>query len=342
MEYAGGRVTEDDLSPSQQMIRLVMVFIPARAAYAAAKLGIADQIDEAGSTAENLAARLGVGALALERVLRALSGVGVLRRDDAGRYTLTPVGATLRHDAPDSVRDYIIFVHEFLYDLFRGLDGSLRSGWPAVDEIFGAPLFTYLQSAPDKAALFHAGLGNRGRIEAPAILEAYDFASCRNVVDLGGGNGAFLSAILAKHPGVTGLLMERGPAIAAARGGQGGPLPPCNLVESDYFKTVPSGGDVYVLKRVLFDHTDDEVTHILKNCRSAMDRASRLLIIEGLVGAANEPSLAHIMDLAYLVATTGRMRTEEEYAALLRRAKLHLTRVVPTRSDVSALEAVRA
>jgi hypothetical protein len=128
----------------------------------------------------------------------------------------------------------------------------VRTGKPAVGEIFGAPLFAYLQSAPDKAALFHAGLGNRGRIEAPAILNAYDFAACRRVVDLGGGNGAFLSAILAKHPGDSGVLLERGAAITAARGGQGGALPRCDLIEGDYFKAVPPGGDVYMLKRVLF------------------------------------------------------------------------------------------
>jgi hypothetical protein len=204
------------------------------------------------------------------------------------------------------------------------------------------PLFNFLQSSPEKGALFHAGLGNRGRVEAPAILEAFDFADCGRVVDLGGGNGAFLSAVLALHPGVSGVLLERAPAIAAARAGKGGPLPRCELIEGDYFQSVPPGGDVYVLKRVLFDHDDGEVLRILENCRSAMAEGGRVLIVEGLVAQENRPSLAHLMDLTYLVATAGRMRSGEDYAELLRRAGMLLRRTLPTQADVSLLEAVRA
>ena len=335
-------MSEVGLNPPQQMIRQAMAFISARAVYAAAKLCIADRMDAAGATVGELAARLGLDAPALERLLRALSGTGVVRRDADGRFALTPLGATLRRDAPDSVRDYVVYAHEFLYELFRGLDVSVRTGRPAVEDIFGAPLFTYLQSSPEKGALFHAGLGNRGQIEAPAILEAFEFADCRRIVDLGGGNGAFLSALLARHPGALGVLLERAPAIAAARAGKGGPLPRCELIEGDYFQSVPPGGDVYVLKRVLFDHNDDEVLRILGNCRTAMAEGGRLLIIEGLVAPTNQPSLAHLMDLTFLVATTGRMRTREEYAELLRRAGLRLMRTLPTRVDVSVLEAGRA
>jgi hypothetical protein len=324
------------------MIRLLMSFISARAIYAAAKLGIADHIGTAGSTGQSLATQLGLDRSALERLLRALTGLGVLLGDDAGSFTLTPLGATLRSDTPDSIRDYTIFAHEFLYDLFAGLVGSVSTGEPAVEAIFGAPLFTYLQENRDKAALFHAGLGNRGRIEASAILEAYRFADCRRIVDLGGGNGAFLSVLLAACPNASGVLFERGAAIEAARAGRGGPLPRCELIEGDYFQGVPAGGDVYLLKRVLFDHTNDEVVQIFRHCRVVMDTDTRLLIVEGLAGRVNEPGLAHLMDLVYLLATTGRMRTTEEYAELLQAAGLRLRRDLPTRSDVSVLEAVRA
>jgi hypothetical protein len=335
-------MSDGSLNPPQQMIRLAMAFISARAIYAAAKLGVADGMDERGAPIAELAARRGLDPAALERLLRALSSVGVVRCDANGCFALTPLGATLRRDGPESVRDYVVYAHEFLYELFRGLDGSVRTGRPAVEDIFGAPLFDYLQSSPEKGALFHAGLGNRGRIEAPAILDAFDFAGCRRVVDLGGGNGAFLSAILARQPAVSGVLLERAPAVAAARAGEGGPLPRCELIEGDYFRSVPPDGDVYVLKRVLFDHDDHEVRHILENCRAAMATGGRVLIIEGLVAPANRPGLAHLMDLTFLVATTGRMRTREEYATLLQDAGLRLTRVLPTQSDVSVLEAVRA
>ena len=331
---------ELDLTPPQQMARLLMGFVSARAIYTAAKLGIADWIEDVGSTVEYLTAQLGADRSGLERLLRSLTGIGVMRGDDKGRYFLTEIGETLRVNSPGSIRDYAIYVHEFLYDLFGRLPSSVRDGKPVVEEALGAPLFAYLQQHKDKAALFHAGLANRGRIETPAILDAYSFSDCKRVVDLGGGNGAFLSAIVNAHPAVSGVLLERAPAIAAARNGQGGPLPRCELIEGDYFEAVPTGADLYIFKRVLFDHSDDEVVKILCNCRAAMSPGGRIVIIEGLAGALNEPSLAHLMDLTFLVVTTGRMRTSEEYDALLGKAGLRLQRCLQTHSDVSVVEAV--
>ena len=329
-------------SPPQQMIRLLVGFIPARAVYAAVKIGLADKIDSAGSTADELAQRLKVDARSLERLLRVLSGLGVLRGERDGRFSLTELGHTLRTESPTSISDYSLFVHEFLYELFGGLAGAVASGRPAVEAVFGSPLYTYLQENPDEASLFHSGLSNRGRIEARAILDAYSFADCRSVADLGGGNGAFLSAILAQHPSMSGVLVERPSAIEAARAGRGGPLPRSELIEGDFFQSVPPGSDVYVLKRVLVDHTDDKVLQILRNCLAAMRQQNRLLIIEPLGGAVNELSLARLMDLTYLVAGTGRVRSQEEHDSLLRSAGLQLRRCLPTQSDVSILECVGA
>jgi hypothetical protein len=180
---------ELDPSPPQLMVWLLLGFISARAVYTAAKLGLADQIDAAGSTESELAGRLDVDRSGLERLLRSLSGLGILHCGDQGRYFLTKIGETLRADSPQSICDYAIYVHEFLYDLFRHLPDSVREGRPIVEQVFGAPLFTYLQQNKDAAALFHAGLANRGRIETPAILAAYNFAERNRVADLRGGNG---------------------------------------------------------------------------------------------------------------------------------------------------------
>lgn len=113
------------------------------------------------------------------------------------------------------------------------------------------------------------------------------------------------------------------------------------MIEGDYFAAVPPGADVYILKRVLFDHSDDEVVRILRNCRASMNPDGRLAIIEGLAGTMNEPNLAHLMDLIFLLVTTGRMRTTEQYGELLRKAGFRLQRSVATCSDVSVLEAAR-
>jgi len=342
MPTVSPQISEENLTQPQRMVRLLMSFIAARAVYAAAELDIPDHIEACGSTAESVAAQIDVNVSALERIMLALSGIGVLRRDDASRFFLTPLGKTLCRESPGSVRDYTIFVHEFHYKLFERLAMAVRTGKPAVEEAYGAPLYAFLQSNQDKAALFHTGLGNRGRLEALAILDVYDFASCRKVVDVGGGNGAFLSAILTRHPHSTGVLLERSAGIKAARTGLGNALSRCELVEGDYLQAVPLDGDIYVLKRVLFDQADREVVQILRNCRHAMGKNSQLLIIDGLAGKPNEPDLAHLVDLIYLVATTGRTRTKDQYEALLREAGLQLVEVIPTPSDVSVLQAIRA
>jgi hypothetical protein len=158
-------------------------------------------------------------------------------------------------------------------------------------------------------------------------------------VDVGGGNGGFLSAVLASYEQVSAVLVDQPSAIEAARAGRGGPLPRCQLVARDFFEGIPPAGDTYVLKRILFDWTDEKALQILQNCRRAMHGDARLLIIEPLIGPRNEPCPAHLFDMTFLVMLHGRLRTVEEYSGLLNKSGFNLQRVVPTESDVSIVEA---
>jgi len=318
----------------QSMIRLFMSYIPTRVIYAAAKLELTDLINDDGATSQDLAQKLKADSAALFRLMRVLAGVGVLRQDDNDRFFVTPFGETLRKDSPQSVRDYAIYSHELVYDAFKGITDTVRSGKPVIDDYFG-----FLRANPDKEAIFHAGMSNRGRIETASILDAYKFLDSQTVVDVGGGNGGFLSAILASNDHLSGVLFDQASAIEAAKAGRGGPLPRTVLVPGDFFDEVPSGGDVYTLKRVLFDWTDEEALRILKNCRRAMKSDARLLIIEPLIGAPNEPCPAHLFDMTFLVMLHGRLRTADEYSGLLGQTGFRLQRVIPTESEVSILEA---
>jgi hypothetical protein len=211
---------------------------------------------------------------------------------------------------------------------------SVRTGKPVIEN-----QFEYLRANPAQEAIFPAAMGNRGRIETAAIIDAYDFSKCGTIVDVGGGNGAFLSGILAFCEQVSGVLFDQKSAIDVAKAGRGGLLPRCDFVAGNFFEAVPSGGDTYVLKRVLPDWTDQEVIRILENCRTAMMSKARLLIIDALIGPPNERSPGHLYDITFLVLLTGRVRTEEEYSALLHQTGFQLRRVFPTESDVSILEA---
>jgi hypothetical protein len=320
--------------PAQSMVRLFMAYIPSMVIFAAARLELADHIGESGATAEELAPKIKADAAALYRVMRVLAGLGILRQDSGDRFYVTPFGETLRKDSPESVRDFAVYSHEFVYDAFRSITECVRTGKPVIDDFF-----KFLRANPEGEAIFHAGMSNRGRIETAAILNVYRFSQPQTIVDVGGGNGGFLSAILASHDQVSAVLLDQPSAIEAAKAGRGGPLPGCKLFAGDFFEGVPQGGDIYVLKRILFDWTDEQALQILQNCRRAMDGDARLLIIEPLIGPPNEPCPAHLFDMTFLVMLHGRLRTVEEYSGLLGQAGFQLQRVLPTESDVSIVEA---
>jgi len=324
-----------DLSDALSMIRLFMGYIPTRVIYVAAKLGVIDQIGDEGAEAQDLARRLEVHPDALFRVLRALAGLGVLHQDENDRFFVTSFGETLGKDSPQSVRDYAIYSHEMVYEGFERIMDSVRTGTPVI-----ADMFELLRANPDQEATFHAGMGNRGRIETATILDAYDFSRCGRIVDVGGGNGAFLSGILASCEQASGVLYDQQSAIDTATRGRGGALPRCELVAGDFFKSIPLEGDTYVLKRVLFDWADNDVIQILKNCRQAMKDKARLLIIEPFIGPPNEQTPAYLYDMTFLVMLTGRVRTVKEHTDLLAQSDFRVQRVVPTDSDVSVLEAI--
>ncbi len=157
----------EQLSDPQAMIRLFTAYVPARAVYAAAKLGVVDSIGEGASSAAALGERLGVDAGALHRILRTLAGLGVLRQEADDRFSVTSLGATLSADSENSVRDYAILMHEMIFDGFGKIVECVGTGRPVVED-----MFAHLKSNPDQAAAFHAGMSSRGRIENAAIIAA--------------------------------------------------------------------------------------------------------------------------------------------------------------------------
>ena len=265
--------------------------------------------------------------------MRVLAGLGVLRQDN-DRFFVTRFGETLRTDSSQSIRDYAIYSHEFVYKEFSNIMASVRTGKPVIENHF-----EYLRANPAQEEIFHAAMGNRGRIDTAAIIDAYDFSKCGSIVDVGGGNGTFLSGILASYEEVSGVLFDQKSAIEVAKVGRGGPLPRCEFVAGNFFEAVPPGGDTYILKRILPDWTDEEAIRVLENCRTAMMSKARLLIIDALIDPPNEQTPGHLYDITFLVLLGGRVRTEEEYSALLGQTGFQLQRVLSTESDVSILEA---
>jgi hypothetical protein len=331
-------MTARDLTPSQSIRQLSLGFISARAIYVAARLGIADLMRDGPKSAEEMADKISVDADGLFRIMRLLAGVGILKQSETNQFSLTSIGETLRTDSPQSEKDYIIMYHELIYPAFSNIMHQMRTGESAFLKTFGKNFYDMTRSDPELATVFHKGLASRAKIDTAALIEAYDFSEVRKVADIGGGAGALLSAILSRYANLSGILYDIAPAIESARAGHGGPLPRCELIVGDFFKHVPGGADLLLLKMVLDDWGDDDAVRILTRCREAMSPASRLLIIQGLIGPPNELTITNFVDLNMLLLGSRGERTENELTTLLERADLKLRRTIATNSALHILE----
>ena len=249
-------------TPSQRLVRMGFGFAVAQALHVVAELQIAELLQGGPRTAEDLAAAAGSHAGALYRVLRFLAGEGVFQEQSPGLFGNTELSEALRADAPESPRDFIRMINREAYASWGQLLHSVRTGEPAFNHVFGAPRFEWLSSHPEEAALFQqamVSLSMGGNID---VAHAYDFSACRRVVDIGGGHGQLLSAVVTANPHLTGVLFDLPTGIEAARNGVGGPLPRCELVAGDFFASVPPA-DTYLIKKVIHDWGDEDAAKIL-------------------------------------------------------------------------------
>lgn len=329
------------MPPQAVIVQMAASYWISKSLYAVAQLGIADQLNKKPMTAVELAKATNCHPSALYRVLRALASVGVFSEDTQGRFTQTPLSETMRSDIKDSTRPLILMVAGEQFDAWGPFfKHSMMHEETTFDKVFGCPIFEYLAAHPESAKIFHAAMDGVHGPENGAIAEAYDFSKFHTVVDVGGGNGSLLSPILARYPNVKGVLVDTKAGIAAAKAGTGGPLPRCELVVDDFFKSVPSGGDAYLLKHIIHDWNDEEALKILSNCRKAMQKGGTLLILESVIPLGNAPSFGKLLDLHMMVVTGGRERTEPQYKDLLEKTGFRLQKVMHTKSNADIVEAV--
>jgi len=330
--------------PHAQVIQMATAYWVSRAVYVAAQLGIADLLKDEPQDAEALAAATGTYAPALRRVLRSLASVGLFATDGQGRFSLTPLGATLQSDAPGAARSTVLALSgAFFWAAWGEVLHSVRTGETGMQKALGVSEYEYLDNHPEDASHFNAAMIGYHGEEPSAIVEAYNFSGSETVVDVGGGSGTLLGTILAANPGVRGVLFERPQVVPDAERNvkAAGVADRCEVVGGDFLQAVPDGGDVYIVSHCIHNWDEDDCVRILANCRRAMLPHGRLLLVEAVVGASDEPDPAKILDLAMLVVPGGQERTEDEYRILLEKAAFRLTRVIPTRTPSgSIIEAI--
>jgi hypothetical protein len=320
-----------DAPQAAEMIQIIWGFMATQSLHVAAKLRIADILSSGPKTAHEVAEACSAQEYPLRRLMRYLTAIGTLTEDERGRFSCTTLGDLLRSDHPQSVRDLAVMYGErFWWRSWGDLYETVKTGQPAFDRVHGEPFFAYLAHTPVDAAFFNAGMTSGTNVDVENIVAAYDFSGMRRIVDVAGGHGALLRGILERCPDCTGVLCDL-PSVIAGAGDlrQSAVAVRCELIPADIFQSVPPGGDAYILKRILHDWNDDEAVRILNSCRRAVVRGGRVLVMELVVKASNQPDAAKWMDLNMLVMLTGRERTEAEYGDLYARAGFQLTRVIP-------------
>jgi SAM-dependent methyltransferase len=310
-----------------------------------ADLGIADRLKDGPKTCVELAQAAGAHADAVYRLLRATASVGVFAEDDHGRFSLTPLAALLLSDAPQSWRAAAILNGEaWAWQPWGALAYSVKTGKPAFDHLFGVEFDAYLAQHGDAAKIFQGFMNVATAEEAMAVAPIYDFSRLTTIVDVGGGRGALLAAILQANPHLRGILFDAPHVIAGAQPAleAQGVADRCELVGGDFFAALPPGGDAYLLKWILVSWDDERAVTILQNCRRALRADGKLLVIERIIPPGNEPCFGKLADLNLLVMYRGRHRTEAEYRTLFARAGFALSRIIPTNSptEFSVIEGV--
>ncbi len=333
--------------PPIQMLDRITGYWVSCGVHVVARLSIADHLAKGPKSTADLARASGAHAPTLFRLLRMLASQGIFRETDDGRFENTPLSETLRADVPASMKPFaIMMVDGPSVAAWNDLLETVKTGEEAFQRVHGMGGFEYMAAHPDKAREFGEAMTSISGMENPAIAEAYDFRGIQKIVDLGGGHGSLLSAILARNPDLRGVVYDRVEVVenakkdvhVRAKGVEGR----IELVAGNFFESVPAGADAYVMKYILHDWSDAQSKAILENCRRAMAKGGRVLVLDTVIPKGNDPHWGKMLDMNMLVVTPGRERTETEFRDLFASAGLKLARVVPTACPLSVVEGFAA
>jgi hypothetical protein len=331
-----------EAAAAQQLMQLSTGYIMSTALHAAVRLKVADLIGDGLTPVQALARETRANEDALYRVMRLLASVGVFEERAPREFANTTASSMLRSDVPGSMHPMALWMADPTHlRVYADAIHSVMTGQPAVEKTFGVPVFEYFPRNPEVSEIFNDAMTAFSAMVIPAVLETYEFSGIGTLVDVAGGHGAVLTAILQKYPAMQGVLFDLEHVIAGAgpRIAQLGLADRCRTVTGNFFEAVPEGGDAYVMKHIIHDWDDERALLILRNIRKAMNRGGRVILIESVVLPGNQPDFAKIIDLEMLLMPGGRERTEAEFRALFAAAGLEMTRIVPNRSPLSLVEA---
>jgi hypothetical protein len=324
----------------ERMFQLSSAYLDARAVWIVAKLRIPDLLAGGQRPVAELAQAASVQPEPLQRILRLAAANGVVAEVTPGIFAVTELGELLKSDNPNTMRDWVLWAGGPLHDCFRDALHSVETGKPVFERVHGMKLYEYLKSHREDAQNLSGAMAAYGR-DVVTLMKSFDFRGSSRLVDVGAGAGALAAAVLQTHPRMQATLFDLPHVVEQSHRPleEAGVFDRCTLVPGDFFKSVPPGGDIYVLSAVLHNWTDEECVTILKNCRQAMPKQAKLLILEMLVPPSDTPHFAKKSDIVMLVATGGLERNLGTYSELLSKADFRLQKAHASPGLIQLIEA---
>lgn len=335
----------NDQSAAFSLLDLIQGAVITQAIHVAARLGIADLLREGPLAVEEVAKKAGSDPESTRRLLRALSGLSVFAEREDGRFELTPMAEALRTDVANSMHGMAILMgHPLFWEDWGHLFETVQSGEANLPVRRGMPAFDFLMSNPEYMGTFFQGMANLSGPETDHVVAAHDFSRFTKIVDVGGGRGGLIAGILRRASGSRGILFDapHGTADAPQVLEAAGVADRCTIENGSYFESVPAGADAYLLKHTLHDFTEEQCLAVLKNIRDAISADGSVFVVEYVLPGNNTQHIGNIIDLWLMHLLGAKERTADQYAELFAAAGFKLSRVIPTGSPVSIIEAVPA
>lgn len=324
------------------LLDLIQGSIVTQAVHAAARLDVAETLADGPLPAAEIAGRVGAHPEATYRLLRMLASYGIFAERGDGSFELTPMAEALRAGAPQSMRRIALLMgHPVHWEDWSHLTESVQTGEPSLPKYRGMSAWEFFGANPEYGAVFGQGMTNLSELETEPVVAAYDFSRFGTIVDVGGGRGTLLAAVLQQAPGSRGVLYSPSSREDAEQElAAYGVADRCTIEEGTLFDPVPAGADAYLLKHVVHDWPEPQALEMLRNVRKSVSPDSRILLMEFVLdGDLNEPHSGKLVDLWLLLLVGGRERTAQQYRELFAEAGFELTGITPTSSALSIVEA---
>ncbi len=333
---------DNNLPPQIAMSQMIFGFVTTKAIHVAAKLNIADLLAEYGPMdSSELERRTGAHGESIFRLLRALASNGIFKEIENGKFTLTPLAECLQEDSPNSTKAMALSAGSLFYKTYNEFLFCVQHGGGGWVKALGAPPFEYLQKHPEEGKIFDRMMTDIHGGETQPMVQNYDFSVFKTVVDVGGGNGEVISAVLNKNPDTKGILFDLPEVIQRSRANISASKlsDRCQLIAGNFFESVPNGGDAYILRHIIHDWSDEDAVSILTNCRNAMNPGGKVLVVEAVIPPGNDPHPFKWLDLTMLMIN-GKERTEEQFEDVFSPAGLKLNRIIPVTPAICIVEGI--